>query len=185
MEVHPFDRLARAVDELHRTRVAGEDFLVQLGSCTFEPRHAPFVRYLSFGEVCARIREASVVITHAGAGSTLVTLQQGKRPVVVPRLARFGEHVDDHQLGLAEKLASKGLVTVVRDEAALGPAIDAARRADAPAHFAGRASALTSWLEGFWRGLEPPPPGPHARAARAGDSGPGAVTPARRAGPEA
>jgi UDP-N-acetylglucosamine transferase subunit ALG13 len=162
MEIHPFDRLARTVDELHRTRAVGEDFLIQLGSCTFEPRHVPFVRYLSFGEICDRIREASVVITHAGAGSTLVTLQQGKHPVVVPRLARFGEHVDDHQLGLAEKLASRGLVTVVRDEATLAGAIEAARCADSPAHFAGRASALTSWLDEFWRRLEAAQSGPSA-----------------------
>ena len=162
MEVHPFDRLARAVDELHRTRAAGEDFLVQLGSCTFEPCHAPYVRYLSFGDVCDRIRAASVVITHAGAGSTLVTLQQGKHPVVVPRQARFGEHVDDHQVGLAEKLASRGLVTVVRDEAMLADAITTARQADPPAHFAGRASALTLWLENFWCGLEAARPEPRS-----------------------
>ncbi len=154
MEVHPFDRLARAIDELHRTRAVGDEFLVQLGSCTFEPRDAPFVRYLSFGEICDRIRVASVVITHAGAGSTLVALQQGKHPIVVPRQARFGEHVDDHQLGLAEKLASRGLVTVVHDEATLAAAIAATRLAAAPAHFAERATALTSWLEGFWRQIE-------------------------------
>jgi len=145
MEVHPFDRLARAADELHRTRAVGEDFLIQLGSCTYEPLHAPYVRYLSFGEICDRIRAASVVISHAGAGSTLVTLQQGKHPVVVPRQARFGEHVDDHQLGLADKLASKGLVTVVHDEAKLAEAIAAARLAGAPAHSTRMVRCMPPW----------------------------------------
>ena len=39
----------------------------------------------------------------------------GKRPVVVPRLRRFGEAVDDHQVNLARRLHAAGLVTLVED----------------------------------------------------------------------
>ncbi len=55
------------------------------------------------------------MITHAGVGSILITLMNGKRPIVVPRLARFREHVDDHQLELARRLSEIGVVRLVED----------------------------------------------------------------------
>lgn len=153
MEVHPFDRLARAVDELARTGAVGEDFFVQLGTCAFEPRHAPFERFLSFGDVCTQIRRASVAITHAGAGSTLLCIEQGKHPVLVPRRSSRGEHVDEHQLPFAEKMEGAGLATVVRETAELPAAIAATRSRSAPPDALGRARELTGWLETFWRAL--------------------------------
>ena len=50
-------------------------------------------------------------------------MSQGKRPVVVPRLSRFGEAVDDHQLPFAQRLAERGLVTLVDDESQLASAV--------------------------------------------------------------
>jgi UDP-N-acetylglucosamine transferase subunit ALG13 len=155
MEVHPFDRLARAIDELQRSGAAGDDFFVQLGSCTYEPSHARFARYQSFGEICENVRAADVVITHAGAGSTLVCIQQGKHPVVVPRRARWGEHVDEHQVPFAEKLSGSGLVTAVFEMSELPSAIASARGKAAPANAVGGAGELTTWLGRFWLGLEP------------------------------
>ena len=61
----------------------------------------------------ARIREAmaeaDLVIAHAGVGSALTALDQGKAPVLLPRLKRYDEMVDDHQLMIAAELQSRGL----------------------------------------------------------------------------
>lgn len=120
MEVHPFDRLAKAVDELARDKaLGGEEFFIQLGACTYQPQHARFTKFLSFGEVCENIQRSSAVITHAGAGSTLVCIQQGKFPIMVPRRSTWGEHVDEHQVPFAQKLAEGGLARVVDDMADL------------------------------------------------------------------
>ncbi|HET8734781.1 MAG TPA: glycosyltransferase [Anaeromyxobacteraceae bacterium] len=150
-EVHPFPRFTRAIDELHRAGGLGEEVFLQLGNSPEEPRHVPFERFLSFGEVVERVRAASVVVTHAGAGSTLVCLQQGKHPVVVPRLHRLGEMIDDHQVPFAARMAAAGLVTLVEDVAGLAAAIAAARARTGPAAAVGRRGELTAWLEGFWR----------------------------------
>jgi len=153
MEVHPFDRLARAVDELAATGAVEDDFFVQLGTCRYEPRHTRFERFVSFGDVAERIRCASVVVTHAGAGSTLLCIEQGKHPVMVPRRSSRGEHVDEHQLPFAEKMEAGGLATVVREMEELPAAIVATRSRAAPADALGRARELTGWLEAYWRGL--------------------------------
>ena len=153
MEVHPFDRLARAVDELARANEFGEEFFVQLGTCSYEPQHARFERFLSFGDVCEQVRRASVTVTHAGAGSTLMCIEQGKHPVMVPRRSSYGEHVDEHQLPFAAKLEAGGLAIVVREMTELSAAIAAARSLSAPADALGRARELTGWLQTYWLGL--------------------------------
>lgn len=55
------------------------------------------------------MREADVVIAHAGVGSAVAAFEVGKCPVLVPRRHALGEHVDDHQIQVAEELAGRGL----------------------------------------------------------------------------
>jgi UDP-N-acetylglucosamine transferase subunit ALG13 len=81
------------------------------------------VAFLDFAELAALMDEAAVVVSHAGVGSILCALRAGHVPVVVPRLARHGETVDDHQLELARRLQANGLVTLVADAAELRAAL--------------------------------------------------------------
>ncbi|WP_211241732.1 glycosyltransferase [Patulibacter minatonensis] len=68
-------------------------------------------------ELAAAMREADVVVSHAGVGSALTALEAGRLPVLVPRLVRFGEHVDDHQNQIATELESRGLAVNVTPDA--------------------------------------------------------------------
>ena len=60
-------------------------------------------------EMSARIRAADVVVAHAGTGIALMALENGKLPILVPRRAMHGEHVDDHQLTIALELSLRDL----------------------------------------------------------------------------
>ena len=71
-------------------------------------------------ELGAAMREADLVVAHAGTGVALEALQAGKLPLLVPRRAEFGEHVDDHQEQIAGMLRARGLA-VVREADAIGP----------------------------------------------------------------
>lgn len=153
MEIHPFDRLARAIDELAAGGAFKEEFFIQLGACTYEPQHARFVRYLSFGDLCDEIRASSAVITHAGAGSTLTCIQLGKFPIIVPRRAKDGEHVDDHQSPFTEKMRDIGHVAAVREMSELPAAIRSAQGRTPEANALSNSSELTDWLESFWTNL--------------------------------
>jgi UDP-N-acetylglucosamine transferase subunit ALG13 len=134
----PFDRLLNALGELP----ADEELVVQTRAPGAEPlpAGARLVAELPYEELAAEIRRARAVVCHAGAGSVLTVLANGTRPVVVPRLARFGEAVDDHQLPFARRLAAAGSVTLVEDVAAL-PAALAAPGEPPPAFGAGRLAA--------------------------------------------
>ena len=67
-------------------------------------------------DLSAAMRSADLVIAHAGAGSAISAMRAGHRPVLVPRQARHGEHVDDHQVQIAAELGRLGLATPLRVE---------------------------------------------------------------------
>jgi UDP-N-acetylglucosamine transferase subunit ALG13 len=127
----PFDRLLRAVDELR----LDEELIVQYGPSAVRCDRATEFDYLPFDEVVELVRRARVVVTHAGVGSVMLALSNEKRPVVMARLERFGEHVDDHQLELARRLAEAGLVDLVEDDQTLSAAL--VRGGEPPAATAG------------------------------------------------
>jgi UDP-N-acetylglucosamine transferase subunit ALG13 len=118
-----FDRLVEAAGRLVPE---GERVVLQRGSSGLGAPGTDCHDFMTYQEICDHVRAARVVVTHAGVGSVAVALHHGKRPIVVPRLRRFGEAVDDHQLLFARRLAGLGLAQVVEDPADLPSAIAAA-----------------------------------------------------------
>lgn len=115
-----FDRLLEAIEALPK----GDEIVVQYGSSSIRPSNAAQCHdFMPFDDLLDKMRRARVVVTHAGIGSIMSALACGKRPVVVPRLERFREAVDDHQLPVARRLEGSGLVTLVEDLATLGVAV--------------------------------------------------------------
>ncbi len=86
------------------------------------------VAFMSFDEMVTGMHRADAVVTHAGVGSILCARDAGHVPVVVPRLKRFGEHVDDHQAELARSLEEGGHVIVVWEDGGLRQAVEHARK---------------------------------------------------------
>ncbi len=105
----PFDRLLQAVSELDHH----EEIVVQHGLSRVRCDGAAEFDYLPFDRVLEYVRSARAIVTHAGVGSVMLALANGKRPIVMARRHRFGEAVDDHQVELAARLAAAGLVDVV------------------------------------------------------------------------
>lgn len=115
----PFDRLLRAVDDLPRT----EPIIVQHGPSEIRPAGASCEAFVPLERFARLVREARVVVTHAGVGSILLALANNRKPYVVPRLRAFGETVDDHQLESARRFAGAGVVTLVEQPELLAAAI--------------------------------------------------------------
>ena len=86
-------------------------------------------RALPERDLIQAIREADVVVAHAGVGAALITLEAGKCPVLVPRRRARGEHVDDHQTQIATELGNRALsVPSEADELTLGHLLASAAR---------------------------------------------------------
>ena len=112
----PFDRLVREMDALVGAQRIGEEVVAQIGDGSYEPKHMPFHRFLSRTAFDELLAQASMLISHAGAGTIAMALQHDKRLLVVPRLARFGEHVNDHQIATARRFEGGSYVTIWRKQ---------------------------------------------------------------------
>jgi len=124
----PFERLVRAVDSLP----GEEEVVLQCRVTGHRPVRARHVRELPFDELVQSVRAARAVVCHAGVGSVLTALGNGRRPIVVPRLRRFGEAVDDHQLHFARRLAAAGVVVLVEEPSELAAALALEQQPPAP-----------------------------------------------------
>lgn len=124
-----FDRLVRAVDGLVADGTIAEPVFIQTGYCTYVPRHCEWARFVPAPEMRLRMEGADVVVTHGGPSSFVEAMAAGRVPVVVPRLARFDEHVNDHQEAFVCLVAERvGGIVPVYDVADLAAAIGEARR---------------------------------------------------------
>jgi UDP-N-acetylglucosamine--N-acetylmuramyl-(pentapeptide) pyrophosphoryl-undecaprenol N-acetylglucosamine transferase len=138
----PFERLVRGLEAVSRT-----DLVVQYGPAAPPARAHRAVPFMSFSEMLEHFERADAVITHAGVGSILCASNAGHVPIVVPRLQRHGEHVDDHQLELVDELERTRQILVAWDVASLddllrtvSPKRPPAQRQPGPLHTAVRAA---------------------------------------------
>jgi UDP-N-acetylglucosamine transferase subunit ALG13 len=92
-------------------------------------------------ELEAAVGSAAVVVCHGGAGIISSALAAGRRPIVVPRRAALGEHVDDHQYQLTRKLADWGLVVAVEDRLTAAEVEAAQAPVDVPPELSERPTA--------------------------------------------
>lgn len=119
----PFDRMMKVVDAWAAER-ARNDVFAQIGEGGWEPRSIPFSQFLTPPDFKQRFNQARVIIAHAGMGTIISALSQGKPILVMPKLASLGEHRNEHQLATARRMMNLGNVTVAFNEAELREKLD-------------------------------------------------------------
>lgn len=108
----PFDRLVRAVDESFDNGLIDEEVFAQIGETSYRPRNFKSVASLEKGAFDGCLKQASSVISHAGAGTITTALDNHKPLLVMPRLKKYGEVVNDHQVAIARKFSELGHILV-------------------------------------------------------------------------
>ncbi len=122
----PFDRLLQKLDEMVQNGTVREPVFAQTGASTYTPVHYEYAAFLDREAFGARMQEADLVITHAGTGAIIGGVKAGKKVIAVPRLARFGEHVDDHQVQIVDQFADMGIIQPCYDTQDLPLALEKA-----------------------------------------------------------
>jgi UDP-N-acetylglucosamine transferase subunit ALG13 len=107
---HPRYTFPRLLHRLVDVLPPGLDVLWQVGTTRIDRMPAGARAEVPIAELRQAMREADVVVSHAGVGSALAAMQAGHRALYVPRRRAHGEHVDDHQVAMARELASRDLV---------------------------------------------------------------------------
>lgn len=113
----PFDRLIQAVDEHVAAGRIHDSVIAQIGSGSYEPKFIRFERFMEKAPFEEMLQTADCIVSHAGIGSIATALSHDKPMLVLPRLKRHGEHVNDHQVATARKYAELGHVQVAYNEA--------------------------------------------------------------------
>ena len=93
-----FNRLLIEIDRLVEEGKITEEVFAQTGYSDYEPKNYKYKKFLDRDEFSKIMSLCETVITHGGTGAIIGAIKKGKKIIAVPRLARFGEHVDDHQL---------------------------------------------------------------------------------------
>lgn len=109
----PFDRLILKAESVCRENQYVASF--QIGQSSHKPSYGKVYSHLSQLEYDKLFMESDLIISHAGMGTIISSLEMCKPLVVVPRLQRFGEHRNDHQLATCEKFRNYENISVCLD----------------------------------------------------------------------
>jgi beta-1,4-N-acetylglucosaminyltransferase len=104
----PFDRLVRAVDEAFEKGLIDEKVFAQIGETSYKPKNFESAATLEKKVFDEQIKQASSIIGHAGMGTITMALDNQKPLLVMPRLKKYGEVVNDHQVAIAQKFEELG-----------------------------------------------------------------------------
>ena len=118
-----FNRLLQEIDALIEKGVISDKVFAQSGCSDYEPKHYEYKPFLDRDEFAAREDECGILITHGGTGAIIGAVKKGKKVIAVPRLASYGEHVDDHQIQLIEQFREQNLICGIADVTELEQAL--------------------------------------------------------------
>lgn len=118
-----FDRMVRAVDDWAGRR-GRQDVFAQIGPTDWRPTHVTWTQFLEPPEFAERVKEAEVIIAHAGMGSIITAMTTGKPILVMPRRGDLRETRNDHQIATAKRFRELGRVAVAFDESELNERLD-------------------------------------------------------------
>lgn len=114
----PFDRMIETIDNWSTKQRVNKCF-AQIGDQGTHPKSIDFSPSLTPLQFAKHIAECKVVVSHAGMGTILTALQHKKPIIIMPRLAKYGEHRNDHQLATVANLEHRAGIYVARDTAEL------------------------------------------------------------------
>jgi len=110
--MYPFDRLIKTVDEAVERGLIREDVFAQIGCSKYRPKYIRYIQMIDREAFLGYVKKSSAIIAHAGIGTIILARDYNKPLLVMPRMKRYKEHVNDHQLDTAETFAKLGYLLV-------------------------------------------------------------------------
>ena len=105
-----FDRPLVSIHEACQSGLIQSEVIVQSGHTHFESDFLEMRPFIPLQELTELTRSAELIISQAGSGSLILAVRNGKKTIAVPRLVKYDEVVDDHQLELMKVFVDEGYV---------------------------------------------------------------------------
>lgn len=112
---YQFNRLLKEVDKLITNGHIKESVVAQIGESTYIPNNYEYRKYLNIDEFNEYQIKADLIISHGGTGALVGALKKEKKVIAVPRLEKYGEHIDNHQTEVASILQEEGYLYMVTE----------------------------------------------------------------------
>lgn len=143
-----FVRLLEAIQKNIDDNTIKEEVVVQAGFTKFESKDMKIFNLINKEKMASLQSKADLIITHGGVGSIVSSLKLGKKVIVVPRLKKYGEHVNNHQLQIARRFGQDGYVKYVINLKNLGKTIESMKDF-CPKQYQSNQSNVVSLVEQF------------------------------------
>lgn len=118
-----FQRLLEEVDRLINKGLIKDKVVVQAGSTKYKSTNMEIFDLIDPDTFNDLIKKSKFVITHAGVGTILSAILAGKKVIAVPRLKKYKEHVNDHQLEIIKAFSKDKYILGIEDVSHLEKAI--------------------------------------------------------------
>lgn len=123
----PFDRLISAVEKQIKKGNIKEEVIVQSGCSKYTSSKMKIINYMTPKEFESTLKKASIVISHGGVGTIIDALNKNKVIIACPRLSKYKEHTNDHQLEIINKFSNMGYLIPLKDPNKLETALQEAK----------------------------------------------------------
>lgn len=110
-----FNRLLAEVDRLIENGKIRDEVFGQIGVSDYKPKNYKYKEFLTQEEFNNYLDKSDIIITHAGTGVIVNAIKKGKKVIGIPRLSKYGEHVDDHQIQLINEFTEMKLIEACGD----------------------------------------------------------------------
>lgn len=103
-----FPRLLEAIEQLIKQGYIKEKVIVQAGSTKYKSCYMEIHNMLEPKQFNHYLEQSDLIITHGGVGTILSAMKKSKKIIAVPRLKKYQEHENDHQLQIVMEFEKEG-----------------------------------------------------------------------------
>lgn len=118
-----FERLLREMDCLIEKKCICEEVFAQIGHSNYIPQNYRYEKFISEDVFERKIKECRLLIAHGGVGTITRGLKLNKPVIIVPRMEKYHEHVDNHQIEIATAFQNRQFALACEDIKELGDCI--------------------------------------------------------------
>lgn len=105
-----FKRLLDKIDKEISLGNIKDKVVVQSGYTKYESENMDIIDLMSMDLFSKSINDCNILITHGGVGTILDGLKLGKKIIAFPRLSKYQEHVNDHQIEIINEFYECGYI---------------------------------------------------------------------------
>lgn len=122
-----FTRLLDVVQEQIDKGNIKDRVVVQAGYTKYDSKDMEIFDLIDRDKFSDLISKCDILITHGGVGSIITGLQNNKKVIVAPRLAKYDEHMNDHQIQITDNFSKVGYILPLYENDDLGKILEEAK----------------------------------------------------------